>query len=46
MVEAVQQSNEHAPVEEAEDEDPGDAKISDDDSIDQLEPGNASNDGA
>jgi hypothetical protein len=36
VVEVVQQSNEHAPVEEAEDVDPDDANVSDDDSLDQL----------
>ncbi len=35
VVEAAQQSNGHAPVEEAEDEDPDDANISDDESLDQ-----------
>jgi hypothetical protein len=45
-VEAVQQRNDHAPIEEAEDEDPDDANVSDDESLDQLEPANASNDEA
>ncbi len=44
MVEAAQQSNGHAPVEEAEDQDPDDVSVSDEKSIDPLEPGNASND--
>ena len=40
------QYNEHASVEEAEDDDPDDANVSDEESLDQLEPANASNDEA